>query len=113
MAHDDVAPASESKASHEHSGMSVFYWVWGGLLILTAIEVVLAYRNMALVTMLFILLGLSFIKSGLIIGWFMHLKYETKRMRWLLMASLVACLCLMMAFFPDSFRLLRMGIQGH
>ena len=113
MAHDDVALASEPASSHEHGGMAQFFWVWGGLLILTAIEVVLAYQNLPLATMLFILLGLSFIKSALIIAWFMHLKYETPRMRWILMGALCCCLCLMMAFFPDSFRLLRMGIQGH
>jgi hypothetical protein len=30
-------------------------------------------------------------------------------MKWLIMASLVACLALMMIFFPDAFRILALG----
>jgi cytochrome c oxidase subunit IV len=108
MAHEAVDV--HDSGSH---GMAQFFWVWGGLLVLTAIEVALAYRNLPLVQMLFILLGLSFIKAALIIAYFMHLKYETPRMRWILMGSLCVCLALMMVFFPDSFRLLHLGVQGH
>ena len=43
---------------------------------MTGIEVWLAYQNMELVRMLSILMGLSLIKAALIIGYFMHLKFE-------------------------------------
>jgi caa(3)-type oxidase subunit IV len=76
---------------------------------MTAIEVYLTYQNMQPIRMLTILMGLSLIKAGLIIGYFMHMKFEVSRMKWLTMASLVVCLALMMIFFPDAFRILALG----
>src|SRR5258708_39785075 len=62
--------------------------------------------------MLAILLGLSFVKAALIIGYFMHLKYEVTSMKWLTMCSVVACLILMtIFFFPDAFRILYLGVK--
>ena len=43
--------------------------------------------------MLEVLITLSIVKSILIIGWFMHLKGETRVMKWVLMGSLCVCLC--------------------
>src|SRR5947208_8781119 len=81
---------------HRHHGKSQFFWVWGALLVMTGIEVYLTYQNMPAVRMLTILMGLSLIKAALIIGYFMHMKYEVSQMKWLTMCSLVACLALMM-----------------
>ena len=78
---------------------------------MTAIEVYLAYQNLEPVRMLTILMGLSLVKAGLIIGYFMHMKYEVSRMKWLTMCSLLACLALMMIFFPDAMRILTMGAK--
>jgi caa(3)-type oxidase subunit IV len=62
--------------------------------------------------MLTILMGLSVVKAALIIGFFMHLKYEVSRMKWLTMGSLVVCLLLMsIFFFPDAFRILYLGVK--
>jgi len=55
---------------------------------------------------------LSFVKAALIIGFFMHLKYEASRMKWLTMTSVVMCLILMtIFFFPDAFRILYLGVK--
>jgi caa(3)-type oxidase subunit IV len=78
---------------------------------MTAIEVYLTYQNMQPVRMLTILMGLSLVKAGLIIGYFMHMKFEISRMKWLTMASLVVCLALMMIFFPDALRILSLGVK--
>jgi caa(3)-type oxidase subunit IV len=94
-----------------HHGKSQFFWVWGALLAMTAIEVYLAYQNMQPARMLTILMGLSFVKAALIIGYFMHMKYEVSRMKWLTMCSLVTCLALMMIFFPDALRILSLGVK--
>jgi cytochrome c oxidase subunit IV len=86
-----------------------YFWVWGALLVLTAVEVVLGYNNQMLsaVHMLEVLLILSVIKSALIIGYFMHLKFETALMRWLLVFSVTACFIIMyFFFFPDAGRVL-------
>ncbi len=105
---ETMGPAVLAHRKHSHSS---FFVVWGTLLILTAIEVFLAYQRLQPLRMLTILLGLSIVKAALIISWFMHLKFEARRMKWLLMASLVACLCLMSTFFADAFRILSLGVK--
>ena len=104
-----VAIAEKVAEQHRHHGITQFVVVWIALLVMTAIEVYLTYQNMQPVRMLTILMGLSLIKAGLIIGYFMHMKYEISRMKWLTMCSLVACLALMMIFFPDAWRIITLG----
>ena len=94
-----------------HPSRAMFFYVWGALLVMTAIEVWLAYIHLDAVKMLTILLGLSVVKAALIISYFMHLKYEARRMKIMLMASLVACLFLMTAFFPDAMRVVSHGVK--
>jgi caa(3)-type oxidase subunit IV len=91
-----------------HESKEQYFWVWGALLVLTAIEVVLGYKQVfTALRMLEVLLLLSVIKSALIIGYFMHLKFETALMRWLLVLSVVACFIIMyFFFFPDANRVL-------
>lgn len=104
-----VAIAERVAEQQRHHSKSIFFWVWGALLFMTGIEVYLTYRNMPPVKMLTILMGLSLIKAGLIIGYFMHMKYEISQMKWLTMCALVVCLALMMIFFPDALRILALG----
>src|SRR6201987_4798643 len=94
-----LAIAEKVAEQHRHHGKGQFLWVWVALLMMTAIEVYLTYQNMPPVRMLTILMGLSLIKAALIIGFFMHMKYEMSRMKWLTMCSLVAFLGMIMIFF--------------
>lgn len=101
-----------NQVTHAHvaQGKAQFFWVWGGLLGLSAIEVVLAYKQVFTpAKMLGVLLALSIVKAGLIIAYFMHLKFEYPGMRFVLMSALIACLALMVVFFPDAFRVLHLG----
>lgn len=107
----DVALKSPVAAVHEES-RTPYYFVWVVLLILTGIEVVLTYNQVfAPVRMLEVLMGLSVIKSALIIFYFMHLKFEIARMKWVLMVALVVCLTLMFVFFADAFRIVSLGVR--
>lgn len=103
--HDVSAAHGESKAT--------YLWVWAALLLLTAVEVVLAYKRvLAPVQMLEVLLVLSVIKAGLITMYFMHLKSEIPRMRWLLTISVSACFVLMwIFFFRDADRIITLGVK--
>lgn len=96
---------------HRHHSKAPFFYVWGALLVITGIEVFLGYQNMEPVRMLSILMALSIIKAALIIAYFMHMKFEVSRMRWLTMASLVFCLAMMCVFFPDAFRIIKYGVR--
>jgi cytochrome c oxidase subunit 4 len=104
-----VALVEQVAAQHRHHPKAQFLWVWGALLVMTGIEVFLAYQNMEPVRMLSMLMGLSILKAGLIIAYFMHMKFELSRMRWITMSSLVFCLAMMMVFLPDAYRLLHLG----
>ena len=110
---DAFQEAIQERVAEEqrHHKVTPFFWVWGTLLVLTAVEVNLAYRNMEPKRMLTILMALSLVKATLIIGYFMHMKYEVSRMKWLTMCALVFCLAMMMVFFPDAFRILSLGVK--
>jgi cytochrome c oxidase subunit 4 len=82
--------------------------VWGWLLVLTGIEVFLAYEKLALHIMLVLLLGLSIVKAGLIMAYFMHLRFEKASLVLTLVPALVIVISLLAIFFPDSLRLLHM-----
>src|ERR1041385_4106614 len=89
---------------HFAGSNKLFISIWGWLVALTLIEIFLAYKTMTIHTMLPILLGLSLIKSALIVSYFMHLKCERLSLILTLVPMLVVCICLLMVFFPDSFR---------
>jgi caa(3)-type oxidase subunit IV len=99
-------------AAHEDHKIT-YLWVWGGLLVLTAAEVILAYRQVFKpVVMLEVLLALSVIKSALIVEYFMHLKFETSLMRWMIVLSVIGLFFIMyFFFFPDAGRILRLGVK--
>src|SRR5580698_10526646 len=101
----DVAKHDDSKGQ--------YFWVWGALLVLTGIEVWLGYYQIFQpVRMLEVLLLLSVIKSALIIGYFMHLKFETALKRWMLVISVTACFIIMyFFFFPDADRIIHLGVK--
>src|SRR5580704_16836239 len=101
----DVAKHDDSKGQ--------YLWVWGALLVLTAVEVWLGYKQVVEpVRMLEVLLVLSVVESALIIAYFMHLKFEKPLMRWLLVVSVTACFVIMyFFFFPDAGRILSIGVK--
>jgi cytochrome c oxidase subunit IV len=88
-----------------------FIIVWVALLVMTAVEVLLAYLQVPTLIMLTALLGLSIIKAALIIAYFMHLKFEKLSLFLTLFPMLVLCIILMlMIFMPDSLRSLNMRV---
>src|SRR5438477_12131567 len=77
-------------------------WVW--LLLLTGFEVFLGYIRLPVVYMLVILMGASIVKAALIVAYFMHLRFERLNLVLTIVPALVICICLLLVFFPDSFR---------
>ena len=95
---------SEHAEEHFAGTNKLFISIWGWLVVLTLVEIFLAYRPMPIHFMLTILLGLSIIKAALIVAYFMHLKFERFSLIITLVPMLVICICLLFVFFPDSFR---------
>jgi cytochrome c oxidase subunit IV len=98
-----------SAHAHEHADSSRLYLiVWGALLFMTLIEVFLAYEQLATAPMLITLMGLSLVKAGLIIAYFMHLKFERPTLFWAMVPMWLLVMVLLFVFFPDSFRALNL-----
>ena len=96
---------------HAEGSNRLYMTVWAVLLILSGVEVYLGYLHLAVGLMLVLLMGLSLIKAGLIIAYFMHLRYERRSLALMLMPALVFVVCMLFVFFPDSLRLLHMRPQ--
>ena len=84
--------------------MTLFTRVWIFLLALTALEVFLAYIHTPLTVMLLALLGLSTLKAVYIVAYFMHMKFEVRRLRWLLFPAPIVLLLSLLALLPDAAR---------
>ncbi len=89
------------------SHIPLFNRIWLGLLAFTALEVVLAYVQVAsAAVMLAILLVLSLVKAAMIMACFMHLKFDHPVLSWIVVTPAVVCILIMCGyFFPDSFLL--------
>jgi cytochrome c oxidase subunit 4 len=94
-----------------HRGL--FIKVWFGLLILTLVEIVLAYIHFNPHVMLAVLMGLSLVKAGMIMAYFMHRKFDAPSLSWILVVPLIACIMIMVGyFFPDGYRILQYGVAN-
>jgi cytochrome c oxidase subunit IV len=97
---------SELESGHPVGSTKMFSIVWVWLLLLTAVEIFLAYERIEVHLMITILVGLSLIKSALIMAYFMHLRFERLGVFLIVVPSMVFCICMMLImFFPDSLRL--------
>ena len=102
---------TQAHAEEAHAGASVGtnLAVWIGLVAITFLEVFLAYEQLQPTVMLTILVVLSLVKAGMIMSWFMHLKFEKFSLVLLLIPATIFCICMMFIFFfPEAFRLLQM-----
>jgi cytochrome c oxidase subunit IV len=103
--------------AYEDAHIPLFNKIWIGLLALTGVEVLLAYIQVpdlqvasaqiaGVLVMLAILLVLSLIKAGMIMLSFMHLQFDHKHLKWIVVIPAGACILIMCGyFFPDAFRL--------
>jgi cytochrome c oxidase subunit 4 len=99
--------SAHDQAIHDDHAVSIptFVKVWVALLVLTGIEVLLAYLQVPTMIMLTALVGLSVIKAALIIAYFMHLKFERLSLFLTLFPMLVFCILLMLIFLGDATRI--------
>jgi caa(3)-type oxidase subunit IV len=86
----------------EQAGARQYLWIWAALLALTAVEVVVAYLQTPSALMLALLIGLSTLKAALIIGWFMHLRWERRALFYFLFPALLFCIALLFGLLPDA-----------
>lgn len=75
--------------------------VWGGLAVLTLLEVWVATHELARTTIILVLVGLAIWKAALVALYFMHLKFEPKRLWILALAPLPLAVILVMAVLQE------------
>jgi cytochrome c oxidase subunit 4 len=82
-----------------------YVWVWVGLLILTGLTVSMAGMNLGRLSIAMVL-AIAAIKSGLVLGYFMHLKYETGLLFKLMIPIVLAALTIFigLTFTDIAFR---------
>ena len=80
-----------SEATHRRHPTPRDYWMIAGILfVITAVEVVVTYIDALDDLVAPILIVLSAVKFVLVVGWFMHLRFEMKRYRRLFLIGLVS-----------------------
>ena len=87
--------------------------VYFGLLAIAALEIFLAYRNLAIGTLLVILLALAVCGAGLALMYFMHLAQERPSLFLSLIPATIFVLIMMNMIWSDSYRLLHMKPFAH
>jgi cytochrome c oxidase subunit 4 len=104
-----MSAREEAVEQHVAGTLKLFIWVWVALVIMTGLETFLAYEDMALLIMLTLLMGLSVIKTGFIVSYFMHMRFERMGLFLLIVPTVVFLICMILIFFyPDSIRLMHM-----
>jgi cytochrome c oxidase subunit 4 len=98
--------STHSESHGLSSKLTLTVWAW--LLVLTGVEVFLAYIQFSVNVMLVLLMGLSLVKAALIMAYFMHLRFEKRTLVLTLVPALVVVVSTLAVFFPDSIRLLHM-----
>ncbi len=97
-----------SAEAHVDVPTKKYFYVWFWLLGLTLVEVYLAYIHFTTIVLLLLLMGLSITKAGIIMAYFMHLKFERMSLILTIVPAMVICISLLGIFFPDSLRLLEL-----
>ena len=102
---------SEEAEHVQGATTKTFINIWIALLVLTGIEVFLAYEQVPLLIMLTALIGLSVVKAALIIAYFMHLRFERLSLFLTLFPMLIFCIILLFIFMPDAARMVKLGVS--
>ena len=111
-AHMESAHVAPVEEVHFAGSNRLFLSVWFWLLLLTGFEVFLGYIQLPVVYMLVILMGASIIKAALIVAYFMHLRFEKLNLILTIVPAVVIAICLLLVFFPDSFRSKNLRYSG-
>ncbi len=96
-------PGTDHLVDHheEHPGPSVYVRVAVILAIITAVEVAVYYIDWMHDTGALVptLLVLSAIKFTAVVGFFMHLRYDDRRLTWTFVAGLIVALSIVLALY--------------
>jgi cytochrome c oxidase subunit 4 len=91
------AAAAHHHEEHAHPGEGFYVKVAIALTIITAVEVIIYYLEGFRGFLVPALIVLSIMKFAAVVGFFMHLKFDDKRLAWIFSAGLAISLSVMIA----------------
>ena len=102
MAHgtSDVGPGVAKhidEGEHEHPGELTYIKVAAVLAAITIVEVAIYYFDLSRSLLVALLLILSAIKFVTVVGYFMHLKFDDRRLTWIFGGGLVIAVSIILA----------------
>ena len=86
--------------THSHPNYIRIFWI---LLVLTIVEVAIAYMGLPKVLLVSLLVVVAVWKAALVALHFMHLKFERKTLTWIALSPFVLCVFLILVLMPDIF----------
>jgi cytochrome c oxidase subunit 4 len=98
QSHQPAGDARVAHVSHRRTYLQIFVW----LAVLTAIEVGVVYMSIPRFALITLLCALAVVKAGLVAMYFMHLKFETKTLAWIVLTPLVLAGILIVGLMPDT-----------
>jgi cytochrome c oxidase subunit IV len=81
-----------------------FVIVWIVLIGINLLELLVTWRQLATRSLFAVLMGLAFINAILVVSFFMHLKYERKKLVFTLIPATIFVMIMMLEMSPDSTR---------
>ncbi len=89
---DDLEPVEvgggHEPGGHSHPGPAEYLRIGFILVVITSVEIALYYTGMGTTALVITMLPLSWLKFGLVVLWFMHLKFDNPFFRQLFFAGL-------------------------
>jgi len=94
-------------------GLVTYLVVYVAILVISALQILIAYSNIEGSRMVFRMLALAIVQTGLAITFFMHMKSEKRNLALFLLPATLFVLAMMNMIWSDSFRLLTMRPFEH
>ena|SRR5256885_1530064 len=94
-------PPAPAPVKHAHPN---YIGIFVGLAALTALELTIAFLPWHKTTLILLLIGLAVWKAVLVALYFMHLRFEQKKLRILAIAPLPFCVIFVTAVLQEHFR---------
>jgi caa(3)-type oxidase subunit IV len=89
-----------ASTTHSHPNYMRIFWI---LLVLTVLEVAIAYMALPKILLVSLLVVLAVWKAALVALHFMHLKFERRTLMMIALSPFVLCVFLILMLMPDIF----------
>ena len=92
---------AHAAGEHEtgHPGEFTYIKIAAILAAITVVEVAIYYFDLGRTLLVTLLLALSAVKFATVVGYFMHLKFDDRRLTWIFAAGLVVAFSIIMALY--------------